>query len=169
MVFNRETIERLEAFSPAPWQGEVYRHMFARYQPDRENVGGARWNPAGVAAIYTSLTRAAALAEAEYYINLQPLRPRARRVLYRIQVRLASVLDLSPWETLEGFGIRLSDFASLDYSVCQEVGGAVDWLRHDGMLAPSARDQGTNLVIFPGQRQADYEFKVVDSEVLADP
>lgn len=51
--------------------------MFGDYPPDAENTRGARWNPAGVAAIYTSLTREGVLAEAEHQIAIQPIRPRA--------------------------------------------------------------------------------------------
>jgi RES domain. len=50
----------------------------------------ARWNPAGVAAIYASLTREGALAEAEHQIAIQPIRPRARRSLYPLSPRLAA-------------------------------------------------------------------------------
>jgi RES domain-containing protein len=46
--------------------------MFGDYPPDAENILGARWNPPGVAAIYTSLTREGALAEAEHQIAIQP-------------------------------------------------------------------------------------------------
>jgi RES domain-containing protein len=67
--------------------------MFGDYPPDAENTRGARWNPPGVAAIYTSLARDGALAEAEYQIAVQPIRPRARRThstlietLFRCQV-----------------------------------------------------------------------------------
>jgi RES domain-containing protein len=167
MVLDEKAIRRLEAMNPLPWQGEVFRHMFGENLPDRENVRGARWNPAGVAAIYTSLEKATALAEAEYYINLQPLRPRARRVVYTVKVSLASVVDLSRWDDLQTFGISPASFSAAEYNDSQHLGGAVAWLKHDGMLAPSARTQGTNLIIFPRLQSADYQFSTVHAEVLA--
>ena len=39
-----------------------------------------------------------ALAEAEYAIAMQPLRPKAKRVLYTIRIALNSVLDLRDGE-----------------------------------------------------------------------
>ena len=166
MVFDEDIIRKLEAVTPAAWSGEVYRHMFGDNQPDRENVRGARWNPPDVAAIYASLDRATAIAEADYYMNLQPLRPKAKRVLYRLQVSLSSVLDLSDWNRLLNFGLVRSYFTAGEYDDTQHLGGAVAWLRNDGLLAPSARRNGINLVVFPGQQRANYEFRVLGSETL---
>src|SRR5262249_22598159 len=87
----------LTEISPSPWNGVAYRHMFADYRPDRENTLGARWNPPGVPAIYTSLSREAVLAEVEHQLSMEPLRPSVRRTLYKIEVSLSSVADLSSW------------------------------------------------------------------------
>ena len=166
MVFDRETIQALEQFTPAPWEGVVFRHMFANFPPERENVRGARWNPPQIPAIYTSLVRATALAEADYYIAMQPIMPSARRIVYRIKVTLTSVLDLSDPLTLSRLGLDEESLASIDHSACQGVGGAVEWLEHDGILVPSARTEGVNLVIFPNRKKPDYLFEVLDSEEL---
>ena len=167
MIHNRELIGALSRVQPKQWAGTVFRHMFAGFLPERENRSGARWNPPETPAIYASLDRATALAEAEYYINLQPLKPNAQRLLYRISVTLSSVLDLSDWELLRTLGVEKAGFATTDYSACQKVGGVVEWLRHDGMLIPSARKDGINLVIFPNQRKPDYHFEVIGSEEIA--
>lgn len=166
MVFDRETIQALEKFTPTPWNGIVYRHMFADFPPERENVRGARWNPPQIPAIYTSVGRETAIAEADYYIGLQPIKPRARRIVYRIQVTLASVLDFSDLRTLAKLGLNDEVLASIDHSDCQRVGGAVEWLEHDGLLVPSARTEGVNLVIFPNRKTPDFRFDVLDSEEL---
>ena len=169
MVFDRETIRALEQFTPVPWEGIVFRHMFADFPPERENVRGARWNPPQIPAIYTSVGRETAIAEADYYIGLQPIKPRARRIVYRIQVTLASVLDLSGSPALSKLGLNDESLASIDHSECRRVGGAVEWLGHDGLLVPSARTDGTNLIIFPNRKTPDFRFEVLDSEELADP
>ena len=63
MVYPPELLDRLQAIAPAPWAGQAFRHMFRDYPPDAENTRGARWNPAGVAAIYTSLAHEGVVAE----------------------------------------------------------------------------------------------------------
>jgi RES domain-containing protein len=110
--------------------------MFAGFPPERENISGARWNPPATPAIYTSLERMTALAEADYYIDMQPLRPKSRRLMYLLSIRLSSVLDLSSWEELRKLGVEEATFATSDYSASQKVGGAVEWLGHDGLLIP---------------------------------
>lgn len=171
MVFDRETIQALEQFTPAPWEGVVFRHMFGSFPPERENVRGARWNPPETPAIYASLDRATAIAEADYHINLQPIRPQARRVVYRIEVALNYVLDFSDASRLSQLGLSEESLVSVDHSECQSIGGAVEWLEHDGLLVPSARTNGINLVIFPHRKKPNCRFDVLDSEELlpADP
>jgi RES domain-containing protein len=104
---DRELLEALAQFVPRYWRGIVYRHMFANYPPERENTLGARWNPPEIPAIYTSLSREAVLAEAEYQIGLEPLRPSAKRTIYQIEVTLSSVLDLSSPEGLVALGLTV--------------------------------------------------------------
>ena len=164
MIYDRKTIEAVERLHSAPWQGVVFRHMFADFPPERENSRGARWNPPETPAIYSSLERETALAEAAYYIALQPIRPRARRRIYRLNVALSSVIDLSDWDQLVTLGLSRGSLQSIDHADCQIIGGAVEWLRHDGLLVPSGRSEGTNLVIFPNRQGPDYEFEVLDFE-----
>jgi RES domain-containing protein len=142
--------------------------MFADYPPSRANTLGARWNPPDVAAIYTSVAREAALAEADYHISLQPFRPRVKRTVYEIRVALANVVDLQSKELLAGLGVGEAELQSDDHSACRLVGGGVAWLGHDGLLVPSARHAMSNLVIFPTAQMPDAEFEVIGEEDVTD-
>ena len=153
-----------------PWRGQVYRHMFASYPPDRENRLGARWNPPDVPAIYTSLSRDAVLAEVEYQLSMEPTRPSVTRTLYQLDVSLSSVLDLTAPQTLASVGLSAADLAAVEHAKCQVVGGAVEYMAHDGLLVPSARHrEGKNLVIYPNRQTEDYRFEVLEHVVLFDP
>jgi RES domain-containing protein len=160
--------ERLKALPPGPWQGTTFRHMFGSYPPDRENTSGARWNPAGVAAIYASLTREGALAEAEHQIAVQPIRPRARRSLYELEVALSSVLDLTDRALLAELDVDEEGLRADDMLACREVGAAAASLNCEGILVPSARAEATNLVIFAANLGADARFDVQGREELPD-
>ncbi len=138
--------------------------MFGDYPPDAENTRGARWNPPGVAAIYTSLAREGALAEAEHQIALQPIPPRARRTVYALELTLASVLDLTNPVLLESLDVGPAELADDDMTACRQLGGASAWLAHDGLLLPSARSPNTNLVIFPANRSRDARFVILNTE-----
>lgn len=168
-MINEQTLrERLAEFKTEPWEGSVYRHMFNDIPPDRENTRGARWNPPNVAAIYTSLEHAAALAEANYRISLETvtMRPDLKRSIHKIYIVLHSVIDLGSMEKLTEVGIDAAMLSSTDLSLCQRVGEKVDWFEHDGLLVPSARHESINLVIYPSNRHADYVFEVVDSDYI---
>lgn len=168
VIHDPERLDAIQSLGSGRWQGEAYRHMFADLDPLRENTRGARWNPPETPAIYASLERATALAEAEHQISLQPLRPRARRTVYRLFVTLDSVIDLTAPEHLARVGLDAAALAGLDWSRCRAVGGAVAWLNHDGLLVPSVRaPEGCNLVIFPNNHPADSEFaEVLEHTVL---
>jgi RES domain-containing protein len=167
--YDRRLLERLARLPAITLQRVAYRHMFANFQPDRENTVGARWNPREVPAIYTALSREGVLAEAEHQLSMEPLRPRVRRTLYTINVGLSSVLDLTG-SALTDAGLSYEALVADDYSLCQQVGGAVEHLDHDGLLIPNVRLPGaTNLVIFPNRQSATYQFEIADAEVLFDP
>jgi RES domain-containing protein len=167
---DRDLLDALARISPSNWQGIVYRHMFAKYPPERENIGGARWNPPEVPAIYTSLSREAVLAEADYQISMEPLRPTVRRTVYQLEVTLSSVLDLSSPALLQSLGLPPTDVSGIDHASCQRIGGAVEHLGHDGLLVPSARViKGVNLVIYPNKQTAEYSFRTVAADVIYEP
>lgn len=140
--------------------------MFADNPPTRINDKGARWNPAGVPAIYCSLDRATALAEGDYAISVQSLRPTAKRTIYKLRVSLKRVVDLSPAAILRELGLSEDELSSTDHTACRTIGGAVEWLEHDGMIVPSARSSGCNLVIFPRHQSAEGDFEVVGAEII---
>lgn len=50
---------------------------------------------------------------------------------------------------------------------CQAIGGAIATLGCDGMIVPSARARGTNLVVYPANRSAESTFEVIDEKVIA--
>jgi RES domain-containing protein len=166
VIYPADIIDRLQEVEAVGWVGVVFRYMLAGLPPDRENSRGARWNPPETRAIYVSLDRETMLAEANFYIGQQPRAPKVKRTLYRIGVELSSVIDLSEWARLSAFGIDRKSFASVGYEQFQMIGGSAEWLGHDGLLVPSARSNGTNLVIYPNRQTSSYKFTVLDDEEL---
>ena len=162
-----DLLKVLDSLEGLAWEGSVWRHMFAENHPSRANDAGARWNPRGVGAIYCSLDRATALAEGDYAVSVQSLRPTVKRTLYEIHVRLGKILDLSSGPVLRDLGLDKREISKIDHTACQRIGGAAEWLEHDGILVPSARHSGLNLVIFPRNQGPDAEFEIVGSEVIS--
>jgi RES domain-containing protein len=173
-TYDPTLLDALEGLPATAWQGRVWRHMFNEYTPDRVNTSGARWNPPGVGAIYTSLERATALAEGQHAIDSQPRRTFAKRVMYEVEVSVTDVVDLTTPAALAAVGLTLDDVhADLNVRAdvlypCQRVGGAAAWLERGGLLVPSARASGGNLVILVGTLGLDDDLEVVAHEVIED-
>ena len=121
---------------------------------------------AGRPAIYCSLDRATAVAEGDYAVSVQSLRPTAKRTIYKLRVSLKRVLDLSPAAILRELRLSEDELSSTDHTACRLIGGAVEWLEHDGMIVPSARSSGHNLVVFPRHQSAEADFEIVGVEVI---
>lgn len=166
MIYDPIILDTLQGLEPRPWAGLVYRHMLNNYPPTRANTRGARWNPPDVQAIYTSCDRETALAEAEYRLSLEPVQLRVRRVMYTLKVQLKSVLDITSNDILRKLGINAERLTESNFTTFQHIGGATNWLGHDGMLVPSARTKGINLVIYPLQQDSDLVIEEVQKEVI---
>src|SRR5438045_962841 len=131
MIYLPEVLDILQSAAVSAWEGTVYRHMFGSRRPVCSNTTGARWNDPTGGAIYTSCERETALAEAEYYIAAQPLRPKAKRTLYTIRVSLKTVLDLTAPGLLDRLEITTDILQNDDQSPCRRIGAAANWLGHD--------------------------------------
>lgn len=166
MIHRPELLTALENAPAGPLHLTAWRHMFGNHPPDQENNRGARWNSPGVAAIYLNKERAGAIAEGDHALAIQPLRPRARRKVYAVRLTLENVLDLSAPRDREEIDLTDDDIANNDLTACQEVGAAVDWLEHDGLLVPSARSAALNLVIYPAHRSPAAAFDYDDGEEI---
>lgn len=167
MVHDPALLDALERFDTERWKGRVYRHMLGSASPELANERGARWNPPGTSALYTSLAETTARAEGDHVIAMQPVPPRATRTIYELDVVIAKLLDLTGAERLAAIGITEEDFESIPWGPCQRIGGAAAWLGHDGLLIPSVRDSGgSNLVIFTANRPPESEIVVRGSHII---
>lgn len=159
----------LSSLQGVAWSGRVFRVMLNDYPPERENKLGARWNPPGIAAIYTCLESSVCIAEVEYGLSRQPRPTKVdlRKTLYEINVALSTTVDLGGvLPELERIGLGTPQLFADDMKLSQEIGRLVTWLGFDGLFVPSARKNGTNLVIFPDWTNESHRFDVVDQQVL---
>jgi len=168
MILDPGILELLESLAHESWTGHAWRHVFGRVNPLHANSLGARWNPKGVLALYTSLSRKGALAEGDHLISRQPVPPSKPRYLYKIGVNLGKVIDLGTLAKLAPVGIDESDLAADDFDDCPMVGGCVAWLERDGLIVPSARSDAKNLVIFTQNLEVGSELHVVSKEPITE-
>ena len=168
MIHDPALLDELERLVTQPYSGRAWRHMFNGIDPQLPNARGARWNPPGTAAIYLSLDAATAIAEADHSLNTQPVRPTPKsRELYEVEIVLQRVLDLREGGALERVGVDADALVRLPPDECQAVGGGAAWLNCDGLLVPSARAPGSNLVAFVDHMDPDATLIIIERTELA--
>lgn len=167
MIHDPDLLDAIEGLGAETLEDfTVWRHMFNDNPPELVNTRGARWNPAGIAAIYTSQERDIAIAEGQHAINSQPLRPKARRYVYELRVSVRKALRISEAD-LFILGLDMGDLSSSDFTACQRVAAHAAFLEYDALIVPSARADGTNIVLLVNELAADAAFERVGTEQIA--
>jgi hypothetical protein len=83
-------------------------------------------------------------------MSLEPVWPsRLRHDLHELTVQTSKTLNLTDLTRLEVFGVDVRTYRGVNYETIQAIAAAAHFLEYDGLLVPSARYDGTNLVIFP--------------------
>lgn len=158
-TFAPELLDLLESRVIDRWGGSVWREVLGDADALRANQRGARWNPPGVEALYGSLQAMTAAAEADFLVSLQPVPVRKRRSV-QLEVELTGVVDLGDLSLLQPLGIERRELLGPNVDAPRMIGHAVSWLGYSGLLVPSARHAGTNLVIYTNQMAASDRVEV---------
>lgn len=145
-----DLLEHLESCRQTAFEGVVHRVVWADRSPVKGSNGSrGRWNSPDCQfeVLNTSFDVEGARAEFEAFWSLFVQRPDRRALNWKLRVRLERVVELN-FEELEHLGIRQADYQGRDYSRTQEVADGVNYLGCDGLIAPSARYDCKNLIIF---------------------
>jgi len=145
---------------------------------DGSKLNGGRWNPAGIAVVYASLTPEAAMAETlahnRYYgIAIEEAMP---RTFVAIEATLRIVLDLREGGIRQRLRVSEERILSVDWRkevragrepITQMIGRAAyetDW---EGIIVPSAAAaNGHNLLIFPDKLRPGNSITVLHADRL---
>jgi RES domain len=150
-VHDRELLDRLEHLDPQPFDGNTWRVVRSKRDPMRGSTANGRWGASGeLEVLYTACDRDGALAEIGYRMSLEPIWPsNIHHELYRLEVALDRVLDLTDFTLLSEFGVHEDSFGSHRYNAEQAVSAAARFLEFQAILVPNARYYGNNLVVYP--------------------
>ncbi|MDQ2724536.1 MAG: RES family NAD+ phosphorylase, partial [Actinomycetota bacterium] len=117
-------------------------------------IHGGRFNPPGsFPALYLCQSRPCAVAELRRFgerqsIGVEGLLP---RLLYRYEINLDRVLDLTNDEVSAQIGLSLDVLTGPDWTTCRELGSTLHALGAQGIKSPSATGVGEILVVFVQQ------------------
>jgi len=120
--------------------------------------------PAGGAGVlYTSLSREGALAEVSFHWMQWTPRPSKPASLHTLRVVARRTLRLVRVD-LHALGIADIDYLGVNNARTQQIGDAVQFLECDGLIAPSARWDCENLMLFPDNFESAAALELVSSE-----
>jgi RES domain-containing protein len=161
-----DLLDALDAYEGVVYESDVWRIV----REGRDVLLGypskARWDSGRFDVIYTALQREGALAEVYFHLSRQPVFPsQIKSVLSRISVATRRTLNLVDLAAVEALGVLPEHYSGLDYVRTQEIGDAANFLGFDGILAPSARWAGQNLVLFTNRFDAD-DLVIVEQETV---
>ena len=145
---------RVPAATLSPFSGEGWRHLSPRHDPlsaEGARLHGGRFNPAGsFPVLYICRTRPCVIAELRRLgerqaIGVEGLLPRH---LYRYDVRLDRVLDLTNAGVRDEVGLGLEVLTGPDWAACQDLGTTAHALSVQAILSPSAAGVDDVLAVF---------------------
>jgi RES domain-containing protein len=145
---------RLAAAPLTPFRGQGFRHLGSRYDPlsgEGARLHGGRFNPPGsFPVLYVCQSRPCAVAELKRLgerqaIGVEGLLP---RVLYRYEIELDRVLDLTDGEVRAQVGLGMDVLTGPDWTACQDLGVVAHALGANGINSPSATGVGNVLAVF---------------------
>jgi RES domain-containing protein len=159
MPFDPPLLDALDASTIESIEGIVWRQVLSPTSVSRANQRGGRWNELGLETLYTSLDPDTAAAEIGALLAAQPVPITRQRLTYPIRVGLSKVADLRPTPWVAPFAY---EFDLEDPTACQLIGAAAAWLGLSGLVVPSVRTRGSNLIVFVSNQGPDDEFESGD-------
>ncbi|HAD87196.1 MAG TPA: hypothetical protein DCG48_07525 [Rhodospirillaceae bacterium] len=145
-----ELLEQLEGYELKPFRASAYRVAWEGRNPFQGSSGKrGRWNsPEGQFEILNMcLVSEGADAEFSAFWSLFEQRPEKPAQNHELEVELQKVVELSA-DDLARLGVDMAEFGSRNYSRTQEIADALNYLGCDGLIVPSPRHDGRNLVVF---------------------
>jgi len=146
--------ERVAAAPLSPLTGQAWRQLGPRHLPlsgEGARLYGGRFNPSeSFPVLYLCRSRPCAAAELarmgeRQAIGIEALLPRR---LFRYEVSLFRVLDLTDEVTLRALDIDQDVLMGSSWSTCQDIGSMAHSLNIQAINSPSATGVGEVLAVF---------------------
>ena len=164
MIHDTALLDKLESLPKITFDGQVFRATRKNLDPLATSRSGGRWMPASVASVpYTSMQRDGALAEISFHWSQWAPMPSKLACLHTLRVATHRTLRLIKAD-LTVLGVASTDYQATNLSRTQQIGAAVEFLGCDGLVAPSARWDCENLVLFPDSNAFGATLETVSTE-----
>jgi hypothetical protein len=157
MIHDQGLVDQLSALAVERFNGELFRATGVSADPLAFSVNGGRWAPPA---------RDGALAEVVSYLMLLTPLPVSRPLKVSwLGVSTARTLRLAR-VGLEALGVDMARYGGRDYHRTQIIGAALAFLGIDGLIAPSARWNCDNLMIYQTNHSLTERLEVITEETV---
>lgn len=170
MIHDPELIDHIQRLPTVTFDDPVFRATGMNADPTAFSSTGGRWaapeiEEGGFSILYTSLEAKGAIAEVASYLALLTPVPRKPLKLHTLDVSVEKALKVAVTD-FEALGINTDTYERRNYEGTQRVGAAINFLELDGLIAPSARWECDNLMIFANRHSIDAKLAISDSEPI---
>lgn len=143
-------LDLVGAIDGQPYRGSMWRVVRKGRDILDGSRGSGRWNTSEMSVLYGAADPDGAVAEIHFHLNRgQSVFPsRMRHDLFELTVRARQTLVLADMEQLRRLGVEDGRYRELLYARTQEIAAAAVFLGFDGLIAPSARWDCKNIVLF---------------------
>lgn len=168
-TYDPNLADRLSSLPKEAFAGEVFRATRVNADPLAPSLYGGRWArpqtaDAATNVLYTSMERDGALAEITSFLaSLTPIPGPHEIKVTKLLVSTSETLRLVRTD-LNTLGIDMALYGERDYERTQEIGSTLAWLGYDGLIAPSARWQCDNLMIFIDNHRLTEKLEAISDE-----
>jgi hypothetical protein len=173
---DSQLLDALENLTAEAFSGKAWRVVRDGRDPVQCSAVGGRRDDRTFDVLYTSTRADGAIAEMYFHLSRgQPVIPsQVHYRLFELDIKLSSCLRFASLEALRSLGLQTATFGQLSYAEreqeyprTQEIAEVAYFLGRDGLIAPSARANDPNLIVFcdPAGSEA---FEVVKDHGLID-
>lgn len=154
---DNKLIDAIEAITPIPYNGMVWRVVREGRDPTQCSRSGGRWDDGSFDVLYTSEKKEGALSEMKFHLlRGQPIIPSLVKYhIHEIELSLTKSLRLLDLEALKSLGLDTSRYGQLshqeknaEYPRSQDIAEVAFFLDFDGLIVPSARYDCLNVIAF---------------------
>ena len=150
-------LRALESIGPVQFSGTPWRIVRDGRDPLEPGSAGGRWNTATFPVLYTSTEKHGALSEMRYHLTRGQSIPPSKLVLrlFALHAEVDHALQLPDLAALSSLGVDAGRYGAAsyarrdaEYTRPQQIAEAARFLEFGALLAPSARADCLNAILF---------------------
>lgn len=162
-----DLIDAIDVLPREAFSGSVWRAVRGGRDPALGSPSLSRWCNGRFDVLYASMQRNGAIAEIHALLSLQPVFPsKGQWFAHKLEVAASQSLRLVDLAILARLGVDVARYTDRNYDHTQEIADTAYFLGFDGVIAPSARWECLNAMLFTDRLAPD---QIVISEADPEP